>query len=260
MVINDVVTLLKETLPRAVALEMALADDLWFVSANSTQLSQVLMNLGVNGRDAMPRGGRLCISARNVTVSEALAKSNPGARSGPHVLITVMDTGSGIPPELINRIFDPFFTIKVAGKGTGLGLSTAMGIMKGHGGFLQVQSEAGRGTEFSLYFPAVLTEAEGVVSTGVTDLPRGHGETVLVIDDGPAVRAVVHALLKAHGYNSLMAADGPSGLVLFREHQSIVKAVITDMMMPGIQGAGGYSRIVGHQARLPRGGEEWSGQ
>ncbi len=235
-VIRDVVSLLKETLPRAIALDMEIAGDLWLVVANTTQLSQVLMNLGVNARDAMPNGGRLRFDARNVTVTDSLAQSNPGARSGPHVLITVADTGSGIPAELINRIFDPFFTTKVAGKGTGLGLSTVMGIIKGHGGFLHVQSEPGCGTEFSLYFPAVVTQAEMPVSVPRASLPRGHGEIILVIDDEPSVRDVVRSLLKIYGYSPMVADDGPSGLALYREHHRKIRVVITDMMMPGMQG------------------------
>jgi CheY-like chemotaxis protein len=190
----------------------------------------------VNARDAMPGGGRLRFGASNVTVSDSLALSNPGARSGPHVLITVEDTGSGIPDELINRIFDPFFTTKVAGKGTGLGLSMVMGILKGHGGFLQVQSKPGRGTAFSLYFPATVTKAHGTPDSAASALPRGRGEVILVIDDEPSVRDVVRSLLKIYGYTSLGAEDGPSGLALYREHRDKIQVVITDMMMPGMQG------------------------
>ncbi|HEY4247320.1 MAG TPA: response regulator [Lacunisphaera sp.] len=236
LVIQDVVTLLRETLPRAISLEMDVPGELRHVVADATQLSQVLMNLCVNARDAMAGGGRLRIAAQNVSVSEALALSNPGAHPGPHVLLTVADSGSGIPRELIDRIFDPFFTTKVAGKGTGLGLSTVMGIMKAHGGFLQVQSELGRGTEFSLFFPSVAGTVETAVAETKAELPRGHGEMVLVIDDEPAVREVVRSLLKIYGYAPVVAEDGASGIALFREQQPNVGVVVTDMMMPGIQG------------------------
>jgi len=236
LVIKEVFALLKETLPRAIILETEIPVDLWFVVANSTQLSQVLINLGVNARDAMPNGGRLRIAARNVYVSETLAQSNPGAHPGAHVLVSVADTGTGIPAELIDRIFDPFFTTKVAGKGTGLGLSTVMGIIKAHGGFLQVQSELGRGTEFSLYFPAVVAKAVASVSSIPFEMPRGRGETILIIDDEAAVREVVSALLKAYGYESIVAEDGPAGLELYRINRNQVQVVITDMMMPGMQG------------------------
>jgi CheY-like chemotaxis protein len=236
LVIQDVVTLLRETLPRAISLEMDVPGELWHVVADSTQLSQVLMNLCVNARDAMSGGGQLRISAQNVTVSDMLAQLNPGAHPGPHVLLTVKDSGSGIPRELINRIFDPFFTTKVAGKGTGLGLSTVMGIMKAHGGFLQVQSELGRGTEFNLYFPSVAGAAKTPVDEVKAEMPRGHGETILVIDDEPGVREVVRSLLKIYGYTPLVDDDGASGIALFREQHAKVAVVVTDMMMPGIQG------------------------
>ena len=236
LVIQDVITLLRETLPRAISLEMDVPGELRHVVADATQLSQVLMNLCVNARDAMVGGGQLRIAARNISVSDALAQSNPGAHPGPHVLLTVADSGSGIPRELIDRIFDPFFTTKVAGKGTGLGLSTVMGIVKAHGGFLQVQSEMGRGTEFSLFFPSVAGTVETAVVEAKAELPRGHGETVLVIDDEPAVREVVRSLLKIYGYAPLVAEDGASGIALFRERQPDVSVVVTDMMMPGIQG------------------------
>ncbi len=237
LVIKDVVMLLSETLPRAIAIETGIAPELWLVLANSTQLSQVLMNLGVNARDAMPAGGRLLYRAANVTVDHKLALANPGAQAGPHVLITVADTGSGIAPELINRIFDPFFTTKVAGKGTGLGLSTVLGIIKGHGGFLHVQSEPGRGTEFHLYFPAIVNRTKMPSISEATRPPRGQGETILVIDDEFGVREVAATILRSYGYNVLVAESGPTGLALYREHRGAISVVVTDMMMPAMQGS-----------------------
>lgn len=236
LVIKDVVMLLSDTLPRAISIETSLPGDLWAVFANSTQLNQVLMNLGVNARDAMPGGGRLHFAARNLMVDDKLAQANPGAHPGPHVLITVTDSGSGIPPELIDRIFDPFFTTKVAGKGTGLGLSTVMGIVNGHGGFLQVKSELGRGTEFRIYFPAVVAKAAARAGVVKPRPPRGQGETILVIDDEANVREITSAILRAYGYRVLAASNGPDGLALYREHRAEVRAVLTDMMMPAMQG------------------------
>ncbi len=236
IVIKDVVTFLRETLPRSIELEMEMSGDLWMVVTDSTQLSQVLMNLCVNARDAMPKGGKLRIGARNVTVDESVAHSNPGAHAGPHVLLSVSDTGTGIPRELIDRIFDPFFTTKVAGKGTGLGLSTVQGIVRAHGGFLQVESVLGRGTEFNLYFPAVISKPSAPVIESKANMPRGQGETILVIDDEPSVRDVVKSLLKIYGYSPLVANDGVSGLAIYREQQARIRVVITDMMMPGMQG------------------------
>jgi PAS domain S-box-containing protein len=237
LVIKEVVLLLGETLPRAIRIETELSADLWLVKSNTTQLSQVLMNLGVNARDAMPNGGQLLIKAANCPVDDNLAQANPGAQTGPHVLITVTDTGTGIPPELLHRIFDPFFTTKAAGKGTGLGLSTVLGIVKSHGGFMQVQSELGRGTEVRIYLPATVSQAESPTSPADEPPVRGHGEIVLVIDDESAVREITGTLLEEHGYHVLLAENGSEGLAQFRQHQAEVSVVITDMMMPGMQGA-----------------------
>lgn len=236
-VIHDVVTLLRETLPRGVEIQTDVPEDLWTISANPTQLSQVLMNLGVNARDAMSGSGLLKFRARNVAIDAPLAQATPGARPGAHVLITVTDNGSGIPPEVIDRVFDPFFTTKAPGKGTGLGLSTVLGIMKGHGGFLQVESAVGLGTEFLLYFPAG-TGAKTPLMPTKSDAPAtsGHGEFILLIDDEDGIREVLKALLEAHGYQVRTAPDGTKGLAIYREHSQEIALVLTDMMMPGIQG------------------------
>jgi PAS domain S-box-containing protein len=234
--IRDVMRLLAETLPRAIELRTELPADLWLVSSDSTQFGQVLMNLCVNARDAMPRGGTLTVRAANVSVDEAMAAANSGARPGPHVAVAVADTGSGIPPEAIDRIFDPFFTTKAAGKGTGLGLSTVIGIVRSHGGFLKVRSDVGRGTEFVLYFPAFPAAARPAPAQTDAPPPRGNGETILVIDDEDSVREVAGKLLEASGYRVLPAADGAAGIRIFRERSGDIDAVITDMMMPGMQG------------------------
>lgn len=238
IIIKDAITLLGDTLPRTISIETNIKRDLWPVRANSTQLAQVLVNLGINARDAMPRGGRLVFNVENVTLNETVARANPGTKAGPHVLITVADTGTGIPPEMLSHIFDPFFTTKPAGKGTGLGLSTVLGIIKGHGGLLQVQSEVGHGTEFRLYMPAVVAVAPASGSTPpIATPPRGRGETVLVIDDEDGVRDIVRRVLVAYGFNTLVASNGLDGLILYRKHRDEIKVVLTDMMMPGLQGS-----------------------
>ena len=183
LVIREVARLLEETLPRTIEIEVQVPKDLACILGDSTQLHQVLVNLSVNARDAMPDGGRLTLRAENVTVDGAMARNNPGAKPGPHVRITVVDTGTGIPPEALDRIFDPFFTTKEPGKGTGLGLATVLGIVKGHGGFLQMHSQVGRGTEFRLFFPVAVSAAPAERSTPGIEIPLGKGETVLVIDD-----------------------------------------------------------------------------
>ncbi|MDB6168349.1 MAG: sensor hybrid histidine kinase [Verrucomicrobia bacterium] len=235
-VIRDVVTLLVETLPRSISIETDVAAHLAPISADSTQLSQVLMNLGVNARDAMPEGGRLLIRALNTVVSASRARGHPGVTPGDFVLVTVVDNGSGMPPEIIERIFDPFFTTKGAGKGTGLGLSTVMGIVKSHDGFMEVQSQPGQGTTFSLYFPAMESKAPEAPVAREAPLPSGRGETILVIDDEPDVREVVQALLESCGYRVLLASDGLEGIALFSQHRPIISAVVTDMIMPAMQG------------------------
>ena len=236
VVIREVVTLLGETLPRSISIQMDLAPDLWPISADSTQLSQVLMNLGVNARDAMPDGGRLMIRALNVAVDDARAKMHPGIAPGSFVLISVEDTGTGIPAPIIERIFDPFFTTKGAGKGTGLGLSTVLGIIKSHEGFMEVQSEVGAGAMFRLYFPALVTKPAEVTAPREPQLPSGQGETILVIDDEVDVREVVQALLESYGYRVLLASDGVEGIGLFAQHRAIISAVVSDMIMPAMQG------------------------
>lgn len=239
LVIGEVMTLLRETLPRSVELQTDLPDDIWPIVGNSTQLSQVLMNLGVNARDAMNGSGVLKVRSRNVLVDTQLAQATPGAKTGPHVLVSVTDNGSGIPPEVINRIFDPFFTTKAAGKGTGLGLSTVLGIVKAHGGFLQVESTPSLGTEFLLYFPAASSRtAPAAPRQAPQTALRGGGESILLIDDEEGVREILQALLTAHGYQVRVASDGAEGLSLYRKHRDEIDLVLTDMMMPGMQGMG----------------------
>lgn len=243
LIIREIVTLLGKTLPRAIAVKTEVAPDLALVYADSTQLSQVIMNLCVNARDAMPSGGELTIRASNVTVNEATATAHRDVEPGPYVLVSVEDTGTGIPPEIVDRIFDPFFTTKGAGKGTGLGLSTALGIVRSHGGFLDVHSEPGTGTRFDLYFPAALTAAPAEIPIRRTAPAEGHGRTILVIDDEAAVGDMVGALLESFGYEILQARDGTDGVAQYMRHRAGIAAVITDMMMPGIQGPEVVNRL-----------------
>jgi two-component system cell cycle sensor histidine kinase/response regulator CckA len=236
-IIRDVVQLVGETIPRSITIRSEAPADLWPLRGDATQLSQILVNLCVNARDAMPKGGQLTIRAQNLVVDDALARAHSGASPGPHVVLSVADTGAGIAPEIMDRIFDPFFTTKPVGKGTGLGLSTVLGLVRSHGGFLQVQSQVGEGTEFRLHFPAaVVAPAAAVVAVPVADRPRGSGQLVLVIDDEPAVRNVLRALLENYGYRTLVAANGTDGIALYRERSTEIALVITDLMMPAMQG------------------------
>jgi len=194
------------------------------------------MNLCVNARDAMPEGGRLGLNAENIDLDETFALMTPGAKSGPYVHLSIFDTGTGIPPELFNKIFDPFFTTKAPGKGTGLGLSTVLGIVRSHDGFIQFKSEAGKGTCFEVYLPAALD----VKPVAVPDLrlppPRGQGELILVVDDEIAIRKVASKILEVFGYRVVSAADGAEGLAVFMQNRAAIAAIVTDMLMPGMDG------------------------
>jgi PAS domain S-box-containing protein len=233
--IKDVVKILKDTLPKSISIRYDVPPDLWVVSADATQIHQVLMNLCVNARDAMPRGGELFIRAENVTLDENYARTHLEAAPGRHVLVTVSDTGAGIPPEVVGRIFEPFFTTKEVGKGTGLGLSTALTIVRSHGGFINVYSEPRKGTQFAVYLPAV--EAAADTSARLkSDLPPGRGELVLVVDDEDSIRQITKATLETFGYRVLTAADGTEALGLYAQHREEVAGVLTDMMMPFMDG------------------------
>ncbi|HXI89508.1 MAG TPA: response regulator, partial [Blastocatellia bacterium] len=185
--------------------------------------------------DAMPAGGKLTIKADNVSIDDNYARMNLEAKPGRFVLITIADSGMGISPKIINRIFEPFFTTKELGKGTGLGLSTALGIVKSHGGFINVYSEPARGTQFKIYLPA----AESPFAVGAdasASLPVGRGELILVVDDEIAIREITKGTLEAYGYRALTAADGTEAVALYAQHKDDIKVVLTDLMMPYMDG------------------------
>ncbi|MFI5335815.1 MAG: PAS domain S-box protein [Opitutales bacterium] len=238
-----------ETFPRDIILTAATQRHLWPIVADVTQMHQVLMNLCVNARDAMPNGGRLSLSAQNVELSAAEAGLNPKARAGPYLLMTVADTGVGIPPENIERIFDPFFTTKDLAHGTGLGLSTVAGIVKSHGGFTKVCSELGVGTVFSVYLPAIRVPDLVPLSSERINLPPGNQELILVVDDELPITTTIQSLLLKHGYRVLTAANGQEGLAVFERHRDSIRLVITDTMMPVM---GGLQMVRELRARAPR--------
>jgi two-component system, cell cycle sensor histidine kinase and response regulator CckA len=239
----EIQKIIQQTFPKNIELSIDLPADLWLIAADETLLHQVFMNLCVNARDAMPNGGKLSISAKNVVIDESYASMHLDARSGSYVVVTIADTGIGIQPKILNNIFDPFFTTKEIGKGTGLGLSTASGIVKSHRGFIDVLSEVGTGTRFKVFLPAIdVVAAVSIASdpnTAVANskLPMGQSELILVVDDEVTVQEITQVTLEVHGYRVITASDGIEAIALYAEHKHDINVVLLDMMMPLLDSA-----------------------
>jgi two-component system cell cycle sensor histidine kinase/response regulator CckA len=241
-VITEIEKIARETFPRNIEIRTDVPKNLLTISGDTTQLHQVIMNLCVNARDAMPDGGILDITASNFFVDENYAQMHTEAKVGPYVIIAVSDNGTGIPPEIVDRIFEPFFTTKEFGKGTGLGLSTAHAIVKSHGGFINVYSEAGKGTTFRVYLPAIETEMQNAGEQQL-ELQSGHGELVLIAEDEDSVRDVTISTLEKYGYNVLAANDGAEAVALYAQNKGKIKVILMDMMMPFMDGEGSIQAI-----------------
>ena len=249
--IKEIVKILADTMPKNIEITFSIDTDLCSVSGDATQLHQVLMNLCVNARDAMPQGGKLRIEAENVEIDEHYARMNVEAKPGKYVSIGVIDTGLGIPEQNLTKIFDPFFTTKEHGHGTGLGLSTVAGIVRSHGGFVNVYSEIGRGARFRVYLPAIESARAAPAKPSRRDLPVGDGELILVIDDENAIREVAKETLTAFGYRVMVASDGAEAMAVFAAHKNEVKVVITDMMMPYMDGPATIRALQKINPRVP---------
>jgi CheY-like chemotaxis protein len=219
-----------------VALTEKLDDATGKVRVDPGHIEQIVMNLVVNARDAMPGGGVLTVSMENAVLDETYAAMNPGSKPGSYVLVAVGDTGTGIAPEHQQRIFEPFFTTKEVGKGTGLGLSTTLSIVKSHNGFISLYSEMGKGTKFKVYLPANTVQAEEVVAAGPARMPHGQGEVVLVVDDEEAIRTIARRTLERFGYRVLLVAHGAEALAVYVQHREAIAVVLTDMAMPIMDG------------------------
>ncbi|MBL9188450.1 MAG: response regulator [Opitutaceae bacterium] len=234
--LRELVTILPGLLSKTCEVKSSFPNDLWTMEGDATQIHQIMLNLCVNARDAMPQGGRLTLTAANLWIDEAFASMQPGAQPGPHVSFEVADTGRGIPPEILPKIFEPFFTTKEPGRGTGLGLATVQTIARSHGGFVQVSSRVGQGTSFKVFLPAK-PDARAAEPDMTPDLfQRGAGELVLVVDDDEALREMLQRSLEANGYRTLGARDGTEGLTHFLQHRNEVRLIITDVMMPHLDG------------------------
>lgn len=236
-ILREIEQVAKQTFPKSIDIYSDIStSDLWTVSADPTQLHQVFMNLCINARDAMPNGGTLRIFAENLVIDENETRSNIDAKAGPYVVVTVCDTGTGIPPEIIDLIFDPFFTTKEVGKGTGLGLSTTLGIIKNHRGFINVSSQLGKGSQFKIFLPATQETKVMRLGSDLLKLPCGKGELILVVDDEVGICESTQTMLESCAYRVLTASNGIEAIALYSKNQQEISAVLIDMMMPSMDG------------------------
>jgi PAS domain S-box-containing protein len=235
-VLTEVEDILGHTLPKTIELRVDCAQNLPLLHGDPTELSQVLMNMAINARDAMPYGGRLDVRAENFFVEPAEAARSDILNSGPHILLTIADSGSGISRENMERIFDPFFTTKPQGQGTGLGLATSLGIIRNHGGEITVTSQLGQGTSFSILLPAEVSEASSAILATRELVPVGKGEKILLVDDEPLIVETTRAILQAGGYQVTGVNSGSEAVAYYRRDPQAVDLVLLDMMMPGLDG------------------------
>jgi len=234
--LKDVAKIIGDTFPKTIQFRSEIDDTLWPIVGDATQLHQVLVNLAVNARDAMPAGGTLTISAENHIIESDLEHQGMMIMPGFFVLLRVSDTGTGIPPDVLDKIFEPFFTTKEPGKGTGLGLSTVLGIVKSHGGFVRVQTELNQGTTFHVFLPAQEGVQAAPAEAETVQLPSGNGELLLAVDDEAAVLTMAKETLETFGYRVITASDGAEAVAVFTAHQGEIKGVLTDMLMPHMDG------------------------
>lgn len=249
--VKEMEKLARDTFPKSISVSGHIATDLWPVLGDATQLHQVLLNLCVNARDAMPAGGTLALSADNVTLNAADAATIPGAAPGEFVVLMVSDTGTGMSAEVKARLFEPFFTTKPEGQGTGLGLSTTARIVKAHGGFMAVQSAPGEGTTFEVYLPRQSSVTQGEQVEVLPDLPRGRGQLILVADDDAAVRELLRRSLLEFDYKVETATNGAEAVAFLREHRAGVALVICDTAMPLLDGPAAIAEMRAIRPDLP---------
>jgi len=240
-VVHETMEIIGRTIDKSIEIRTHLAEDLSTVAADSGQLQQVLMNLCVNAADAMPHGGKLIIETNMETVAQGYIGADIGNNPGPHVTLTITDTGTGMDKKTLQRIFEPFYTTKEEGKGTGLGLSMVYGVVKNHGGHVRVYSEPGEGSTFKIFLPA-----DGKPETreqATSEAPRGGDELVLVVDDEESIRDLAKDILETHGYRVLLAEDGSQAVEIFEKHNGSIGLVILDMVMPKMGGHETFQRL-----------------
>ena len=235
--ISEIHSFVMQTFPKNIDLNIDIPKDLPPVIGDSTQLHQVLLNLCVNARDAMPSGGHIDISALEVNLAESEVASHAGSSPGEYVCLSVADSGTGIPDEIMPKIFDPFFTTKEIGKGTGLGLATVSTLVREHKGFISLVSKVGHGTEFKIYLPAVKQKESAVEQKELPVLPRGNGEGILVVDDEKSVLQIARAILETYNYKVYTATDGVEATLMFgSEARGAIDLVVSDINMPRMGG------------------------
>jgi CheY-like chemotaxis protein len=233
-----------------IELKIVLDPNLDVIQGDASQVGQVIMNLCINARDAMPSGGRLIIETNNLEIDEEFCHRNSYGRPGRYVMLVISDTGIGMDAATIDHLFEPFFTTKDFGKGTGLGLATVYGIVKQHDGFSNVYSEVGRGTTFRVYFPS----SAGHVSQrqpDISEISMTGSETILVAEDHEGIREVANEVLSSHGYTTILAADGQEALRLFRQDPARIDLLILDVTMPGLSGPEAFTQMSAIRADLP---------
>ena len=247
--LNDLVVDMQKMLPRLIrediAVSAALDPELYSVRADRNQIEQVILNLAVNARDAMPEGGRLRIDTKNVRLDELYARSHPGAKPGEYACLSVTDSGTGIDSETIAHIFEPFFTTKELGKGTGLGLATVYGIVKQSGGYVWVDSEPGKGAVFQVFLPRVAQIVDSQLVRPYLDEDLRGSETILLVEDAEPLRKLAASFLCSHGFKVLSAPDAEEALKIAAAHAGAIQLLVTDVVMPGQNGRVLAERLVG---------------
>ena len=233
--ISEMRKMIERTIPKMIDIQLLLGENLATINADPTQMDQVIMNLAVNARDAMPQGGRLIFETANVVIDEEHAASRLDAKPGRHVLLRITDTGAGMDRETLEHIFEPFYTTKGVGEGTGLGLATVYGIVHQHAGHIRCQSEPGQGTTFEIYFPALVSPEEGE-QTKVRAMPRGGSETILLVDDEQNIRDLGARILTKAGYKVITSPTGKSALEEYGARGDEIALVLLDLIMPEMGG------------------------